>query len=628
MLLLWKFLAMGTTTTQWILELVDKLTAPMKNIMGTADELAEKVERVGVKAEVSREKITKLSEADLHSVTQSVENLVDKLDILSEPEFVLNSQMKAVIAVAGATGAALDGLGEKAENLANDFRGDNLETMETYRSALSGLAADAEYDHKALLLMEQSSIALGNAMQNGGADAKSGASGVAAMSEALMIASGVIKRANLSLVEACTSIQAWALGVWNGTVAVLSLQGILNRMAGLEVVPQGAQEKLSALGVSYEIVSNKMLLFAARLQDIQKAQAGAALLDQQLGADGRDNSGIQVKSADAQDKVANAGKDTNSAAGQTNVAMGSWSELMGNVPVWFDSVKKGFEDVTSQIFSFLKGISDAVDVVENLAKVKDFITEFLKPLNNMSATGKLVAACSSIVSGGFALMSTAARGLGVAIMNIPIIGWIAAIISALIAVGVYFYKTSATFRGVLMGVWNFIKTFFTGVASFIGEVFKGIWHLIKGVFNPANWFDKNYKFSDGFDKIAGAAKKFGRDLSKAYSEGKKQGEESFYEENPEKRPKSAAANAKGRTPEVKKPTMALTGSDFRSGSAGRPGEMQSSGGASIRSITQKIDIKNYFTINRSSDAPELEGIAEKVVRVINDKLRDSVIAVN
>ena len=54
--------------------------------------------------------------------------------------------------------------------------------------------------------------------------------------------------------------------------------------------------------------------------------------------------------------------------------------------------------------------------------------------------------------------------------------------------------------------------------------------------------------------------------------------------------------------------------------------LKSSGAAAIKSITQHINIKNYFTIADSGQA-DVEGIAEKVVSVINAKLRDGIAVV-
>ncbi len=60
------------------------------------------------------------------------------------------------------------------------------------------------------------------------------------------------------------------------------------------------------------------------------------------------------------------------------------------------------------------------------------------------------------------------------------------------------------------------------------------------------------------------------------------------------------------------------------GSNGKGGLSGSGGGVGgVKTINQKIDIKNYFTVSGGSD---VEAIAERVVRVINDRLRDGTVA--
>lgn len=652
---------MATTTTQWILELVDKLTAPMKNVIGAADEAAEKVEGVGTKAEGSKEKIKKMSAIDLYAVADSVENLANKFDALNEPGARFNAQLKEVEAITGVTGSALDDLGSKARKTAKDFGGDASAMMESYKSILSRLGPDIANDQKALDLMGRNVATLSKTMGNDAvgamdalttsmlqmgvdlsnpmeaaqemtrmmnvmaAGAKYGAAEVPSVSAAYKVAGVEIKNAKVSFEEGNAALQALAQGGKYGEQGGTALRNILGKMAGIDVIPKDAQEKLKALGVNYDIVSDKTLPLTTRLRELKKAQADATLFAQMFGTENSAAANILVDSIDAQDKMTKAITGTNTATEQADTIMSGWTERMNKVKVWFTDLKIGMFDVTSKITPFIDGLAGTVVVMANLANARTGVVMLFNTLKTMPVVGKLVTWGSTIASAGFKMISAGAKMAGVAIMNIPIIGWIAAIIAGLIALGTYFYKTSATFRGVLMGVWSFIKTFFTGVASFIGDVFKGIWHLIKGVFNPANWFDKNYKFSDGFDKIAGAAKKFGRDLSKAYGEGKKQGEESFYEDNPDKRPAASPAGAKSKTLEIKKPTTKLTTSDLSKGKGNGTSEMKGSGGASIKSISQRIDIKNYFTISADADKSDFESIAEKVVRVINDKLRDGVI---
>lgn len=113
-----------------------------------------------------------------------------------------------------------------------------------------------------------------------------------------------------------------------------------------------------------------------------------------------------------------------------------------------------------------------------------------------------VAALSAIVFAGAVKVATwAVKGLSKAIYAIPIVGWIAAAIAAIIALFKLLWDRSRKFREILFGVWaaaravfhnigvvvkrlwdNFLKPIFTlwwGVAKF---VYGGIWNGIKSVF--------------------------------------------------------------------------------------------------------------------------------------------------
>lgn len=122
---------------------------------------------------------------------------------------------------------------------------------------------------------------------------------------------------------------------------------------------------------------------------------------------------------------------------------------------------------TVGIFNALKGLG---------ALVLSFITG-----GTASATFSTVASTSFAAFAATA--KTACRAVSVAIMNIPIIGWIAAAIAALIAVGVYFWNTSAKFRAVLKGTFAAFKACFTGIGELAKQTFGAIGDLIKAAFN-------------------------------------------------------------------------------------------------------------------------------------------------
>lgn len=127
--------------------------------------------------------------------------------------------------------------------------------------------------------------------------------------------------------------------------------------------------------------------------------------------------------------------------------------------------------------------------------------------------GTASATFAGIASGAFATFKVAAvsacRAVGIAIMNIPIIGWIV----GLIALGVYFWNTSAKFRAVLKGLG----------AAFVAT-FKGIWDLAKNVFGSIGNLIKAAFSLDGkgikeaINRLKSGFSEFGSSVGKAFND--------------------------------------------------------------------------------------------------------------
>lgn len=130
--------------------------------------------------------------------------------------------------------------------------------------------------------------------------------------------------------------------------------------------------------------------------------------------------------------------------------------------------------------------------------------------------GTASATFAGIASGAFATFKIAAvsacRAVGIAIMSIPVVGWIAAAIAGLIALGVYFWNTSVKFRAVLKGLG----------AAFVA-VFKGIWNLAKNVFGSIGDLIKAAFRLDGkgireaINSLKGGFTELGSSVGKAFN---------------------------------------------------------------------------------------------------------------
>lgn len=641
---------MASQTTQWILELIDKVTSPMREIAGASETARGKTDKVG-------ESLRKMSAIDLYAVSSSFKDLSDIMDRASEPGIAFDSQMHEVEAITGLTGKALYDLGESARDTAKEFGGDASAMMESYKSILSRLSPEMADSQEAMQLMGDDIATLSKTMGNDAvgamdalttsvlqfgvdlsdpqhaanemtrmmhvmaAGAKEGAAEVPSISAALKQAGVQALNSNVSFEETNAALQALAKGGKQGSEAGVALRNVLGKMAGIDVVPKAAQEKLQALGVNYDIVSDKTRPLAERFRELSKAQGDGTIMAQIFGTENAAAAEILLRSADYQSDLTEKITGTNVATEQANVVMGSYSERIARTKAWFSDLGISIFGATQHILPFVDGLSSSVQVFANMANARKGIVALMTTLKTMPVVG-------SIVQGGFGLMTGGVKMLGVAIMNIPILGWIAAIIAALIALGKYFWDTSAEFRGVLLGVWESIKTIFTGIGEFIGETLEGVWHLLKGVFNPANWFDDDYSFSDGLNKITNAAATYGENIGKAFQEGKQKGLDSFAADHPEEEantetvlPTTSITSLDKTTSPVVVPVTPLVAP--KGNTVGNSGGLSGTGSTgSGRSISQKIDIKNYFNVGSGTNVDE---IAEKIIGTVNRKLRDALV---
>ena len=93
---------------------------------------------------------------------------------------------------------------------------------------------------------------------------------------------------------------------------------------------------------------------------------------------------------------------------------------------------------------------------------------------------------AAVQSGGMlklmgAMGKSACRAIGVAIMNIPIIGWIAAGVAAIIALFTLLWQKCEGFRIVVFTIWEAIKAVFSGIWEVVTDVWAAIY---SGVIEP------------------------------------------------------------------------------------------------------------------------------------------------
>lgn len=296
------------------------------------------------------------------------------------------------------------------------------------------------------------------------------------------------------------------------------------------------------------------------------------------------------------------------------------------------------ELLTGQFVSngFMINITRATLAVLRFATVG--ILQGLKALGSfllsLVTTGGASATFAGIASTSFAAFRTAAvsacRAVSIAIMNIPIIGWIAAAIAALIAVGVYFWNTSAKFRAVLKGTWAAFKACFTGIGELAKQVFGAIGDLIKAAFN----LDAG-GISAALNKLKAGFSDYGKQIGQAFSEAydaemaaaeKEQAAKNKNKKAPQTPTVAAVPNAPV-TPSVPTVQSPTAGTPNITGGKGSGGGSASTGGDKVRNITINVErLVDKFEIHTTTLSQGTEQAEEMVAELLLSALNDTQLA--
>ena len=253
---------------------------------------------------------------------------------------------------------------------------------------------------------------------------------------------------------------------------------------------------------------------------------------------------------------------------------------------------------------------------------------FLLSLVTTGTASTTFAGIASTAFGAFKLAAvTACRAVSVAIMNIPIIGWIAAAIAALVAIGVYFWNTSAKCRAVLKGLWASFKTVFTGIGELAEQVFGAIGDLLKACFNL-----NSAGISKALDKLKGGFSEYGKQVGAAFNSAYDEEMAAAAKEKAQKDKKGqppatpAAIPGLPATPSVPTVTAPTAGTTNVTGDKSG-NETASKGADKIRNITVNIErLVDKFEVHTATLAESAERVRETVTEVLLSALNDTQLA--
>ena len=381
------------------------------------------------------------------SILDQVDRVVSGIQNIAAPGMQFASALADVSAITGVTGAALDDLSERARASALEFGGNASDSLSNYQTILSRLGPGIAEVPEALEAMEHQVRTLSKTMGGNAAAAvdalttaalqfgidlsdpitaaaemdkmmnvmaagsQKGAAEVPRIADALKVTGVAAKQMNVSFEESNAALQALAKGGKEGSEAGTALRNVLGKMAGVDVIPKEARDKLESLGVNYDIVSDKTRPFADRLRELSKAQSDATILAQVFGVENAAAANILLDSIDAQEEMTRAITDTNVAYEMAAVVMDSPAEKAERIKANIEDLKLTIFDATGGVLLYADALAETGKMLNNLAPLASILYSGISTLIDAK---KRAALLTKIWSGSLGIQTIALKAATIA----------------------------------------------------------------------------------------------------------------------------------------------------------------------------------------------------------------------
>lgn len=480
----------------------------------------------------------------LNQFTQYVGNLSQTLNETLAPGAALNASLADLQAISGATGRELETVERFARSTAREFGVSASGAVESYKLLLSQLspeltkntaALDAMGRNVAILsktmggdttaaaevlttAMNQYGVSFEDPMEASrqmadmmnimAAAGREGSAELPTIKVALEQCGMAAKAAGVSFAETNAAIQVLDKTGKKGSEGGVALRNVMSTLAQGRFLPKDVREELAAAGISVNDLTDKSKSLAERLQVLKPVMADDALFSKLFGKENSAAAMALVQGIPKVEQWTAAISGTNTAVEQSKVIMETYNERLARVQAKFDDIKISIFNScgdlgiwTQVVAGALVPLSQLVPLIYGAAKA----VMFLRSVNFKGAFTGVVSSIRNVVaglmmqniaitaSGGYwlafkVLAQNVCRSIGVAIMNIPIVGWIAAAIAAVIAIIQQLWDKCYGFRVAVFTAWEGIKALFSalwewlsGLWQRISAFFVGLWNGIKSM---------------------------------------------------------------------------------------------------------------------------------------------------
>jgi len=293
-----------------------------------------------------------------------------------------------------------------------------------------------------------------------------------------------------------------------------------------------------------------------------------------------------------------------------------------------------FEETASGIKSFLSDIKTWAGLTfggiavyaQELEPMIQVVSGAIPIINAL----KSVTALQTVATKGLAI---ATRVLGVTILGTPI-GWILLGLTALIGTimllwnkfegfRLFIFKTIETFKMFGSVIKEYVIDRLKGILSGITGVGKAIMHLFSG-----EWKKAAESGAQAVDDLLGisAGKKMGKGFSQGWGDAMEKGEKRSIAYSKSRKKEDSLAVNDYLSPNAKRLSYSDELNQSKN-SASKTATGMSIGGGSkgIKSIVQTLNITNNFTVSKDTN---IRDIADKIVAMVTDRMRDAVITLD
>lgn len=480
----------------------------------------------------------------LNQFTQYVGNLSQSLNETLSPGAALNASLAELQAISGAAGEELAIVEKYARSSAKEFGISAAGSVESYKLLLSQLSPELTKNGEALNHMGENVATLSKMMKGDATAAaevlttamnqygvslddplaasdrmwemmntmaaagREGSAELPTIKVALEQCGMAAKAAGVSFAETNAAIQVLDKAGKKGSEGGVALRNVMSTLAQGRFLPKDVREELSAAGVSVNDLTDKSKSLAERLQVLKPVMADDALFSKLFGKENSAAAMALVQGIPKVEQWTAAISGTNTAVEQSKVIMETYNERLARVQAKFDDIKISIFNScgdlgiwTQVVAGALVPLSQLVPLIYGAAKAVIFLrsvnfkgafTGVVSSIRNVVA-GLMMQNIAITASGGYwlafkVLAQNVCRSIGVAIMNIPIVGWIAAAIAAVIAIIQQLWDKCYGFRVAVFTAWEGIKALFSalwewlsGLWQRISAFFVGLWNGIKSM---------------------------------------------------------------------------------------------------------------------------------------------------